>query len=988
MFDLKRRDFLKIIGLAGTSAVTGCSSDTPNRLVPYIFPPEDIIPGEAVWYASTCRACPAGCGLLAKNREGRVVKLEGNPLHPVSRGKLCARGQASLQGLYNPDRFPGPFIRKKNGTLNAVTWQQGEETLVRSLNGLIRQGRGEGIVFVSELITGSLKELVDHWLSELGSRGHYNYESFAYEPLRQANRLIFQFDGLPHYRIDQADFLISFGAGFLETWISNLELSRQFASFRTLKPQGKNPFIFVGPRLSLTANNADQWITVPPGEEYLIGLGMLKVLLDEGSLNHFSPDQQGWLRKTLLDFTLEGIRQKTGVAVPVIRDLARRFNRAQKPLALAEGLGISGPQALDAAVAANLLCLVKPGSLETIDFNRPSAYGRTAHLAAIKELSERMKRKEIDCLLLGQVNPVFNLPFSEDFRQGLNSVPQVISFSSFPDETSTLARLILPNHTFLESWGDYSPREGLSGLMQPVMGSVFQTRPLGDILISSGRKIRGPDRFPWKDYYQFLREYWIHKGQEMEPGLNPEKFWQKTLEQGGTWKESGNPKAVLPAGSFSFAFSKIKETVKSDPMMEVTVYPTIQFYDGREANRPWIQELPDPMTQITWDGWIEIHPETAQTLEIQKGDILLIRSPFGSLEAPAYPIYTVPPGLLALPLGQGHWNFGRYAGGHPANPLQLFPPAVDRASGGMSRPALKVTLKKLNKQTPLAHVDGSFFQQGRELMQTMTLAEYQQSLNSGKTPAIDLPYAAGYDPEKDFYPPHQHRDYRWGMIVDLDRCIGCSACVVACYAENNLAVVEKAQVLKGREMSWIRIQRYFDRDKGVARWLPMLCQHCDYAPCESVCPVYAPFHNPEGLNTQIYNRCLGTRFCLQNDPYKVRRFNFSNYTRPQPLNWQLNPDVTVRQRGVMEKCSFCIQRIVEAKIRARKEGRKVRDGEFTTACAQTCPTDALIFGNMLDPDSRVSRMLKDPRRYQVLGYLNTKPAVIYLKKVDQPVIMV
>ncbi len=981
MFDLKRRDFLKIIGLAGTSAVTGCSSDTPNRLVPYIFPPEDIIPGKAVWYAGTCRGCPAGCGLVAKNRDGRVVKLEGNPLHPVSQGKLCARGQASLQGLYNPDRFPGPFKRQANGKLTAVSWQHGEEVLARTLTDLIRQGRGERIVFVSELITGSLKGLVDRWLSEMGSQGPLCYESFAYEPLRQANRLVFQYDGLPHYRIDQADFLISFGAGFLETWISNLEFARQFAAFHALKPQGKNPFIFVGPRLSLTANNADLWIAVPPGEEYLIGLGMLRVLLDEGSINYLSTDQQGWLRKTLQEFTLEQIQQKTGVKIPVIRDLARRFSRAQKPLALAEGLGLSGPHALDAAVAANLLCLLKPGSREVIDFNSPTAYGRTALLTELKELTERMKRKEIDLLLLGQVNPVFNLPFSAEFRQGLNSVPLVVSFSSYTDETSTLAGLVLPNHTFLESWGDYSPREGVSGLMQPVMGPVFQTRPLGDLLISSGKKVSGPDRFPWKDYYQFLREYWIQKGKEIEAGQNPEEFWQKALEQGGIWKEPKNKKAAFPARPPSFSFSKIKETAKSDPMMEWTVYPTIQFFDGREANRPWIQELPDPMTQITWDGWIEIHPETAKVLEIQKGDILLISSPYGSLEGPAYPIYTVPPGLLALPLGQGHWNYGRYADGHPVNPLSLFSPAVDPASGGVFHSTQKVSFRKLNKQIPLAHVDGSFFQGDRDLMQVMTLKDYQQSLKTAEIPYIDLPLPQGVDPRKDFYPVHQHKEYRWVMMVDLDRCIGCSACVVACYAENNLAVVEKQQVLNGREMAWIRIQRYFDPKDGMARWLPMLCQHCDFAPCESVCPVYAPVHNPEGLNNQTYNRCIGTRFCLQNDPYKVRRFNWFNYTRPSPLDWQLNPDVTVRQKGVMEKCSFCVQRIIGAKIQARAEGRKVRDGEFTTACAQTCPTDTLIFGNLLDPESRVSRLIDDKRRYQVLGYLNTKPAVIYLKRI-------
>ena len=980
---LERRDFLKIIGLAGTSAALGCSSTTPNDLIPYISPPEDLIPGEATWYASTCRECPAGCGLLAKNRDGRVIKVEGNPLHPVSGGKLCARGQASLQGLYNPDRFPGPLMKKGKGKWVPVTWDQGEEVLVRTLADLVGKGRGERIVFISELINGSLKDLASRWLSEMGSREFLLYESLAYEPLRQANRVVFQYDGFPHYRIDRADFLISLGAGFLETWISNLEFARQFAAFHSLQPNGKNPFIFVGPRLSLTANNADQRIFVPPGDEYLIGLGLLRVLLDEGLLDHFPSDQRPALVKALQNFSLERISQRTGVQVPVIRNLARRFSRAERPLVLAEGQGLSGPRAFEAAVAANLLCLVKPGTRQAMDFNSPSAYGQAAPLARMKELSERMKRREVDLLLLGQVNPAFTLPFSSEFQQGLETVPLVVSFSSYLDETSSRAHLVLPNHTFLESWGDYSPREGVSGLMQPVMGPVFQTRHLGDVLLSSGKKVSGAERFPWKDFYQFLRNAWTQKGKEMETGLPPEEFWQKALERGGAWKETKPGETSSPLRTFSFFFPDLDSIPKSDQKLDLTIYPTIQFFDGREANRPWIQELPDPLTQITWDGWLEIHPETARSLDIQKGDVLLVRSPYGSLEVPAYPIYTVPRGTLAMPVGQGHWNYGRFADGHPANPLFLFPPQIDPHSGGMFRPALGVSLQKLHKQIPLAHVDGSFFQHGRELMQVMTWKDYQEGLRSGTEPSLDLPLPSGFDPRKDFYPPHPHREYRWGMVVDLDRCIGCSACVAACYAENNVAVVGKEQVLKGREMSWIRIQRYFDEQEAVARWLPMLCQHCECAPCESVCPVYAPFHNPEGLNTQVYNRCMGTRFCLQNDPYKVRRFNWFTYTRPKPLDWQLNPEVTVRSKGVMEKCSFCVQRIIGAKSRAREEGRKVGDGEFTTACAQTCPTDTLIFGNLLDPNSRVSRLIQDTRRYQVLGHLNTKPAVIYLKRVTR-----
>lgn len=312
MFNLKRRDFLKILGLAGTSSILGCSSTTPNHLIPYLFPPEDIIPGEANWYASTCRECPAGCGLLAKNRDGRVVKVEGNPLHPVSKGKLCARGQASLQGLYNPDRIPGPLMRNQKGDWVPVTWDEGEKTLVRTLNELVDKGRGERIVFIDELMNGSLKDLASLWLSEMGSQDLLLYEPFAYEPLRRANKMVFQFDGIPHYRIDEADFLISFNAGFLETWVSNLEFARRFAAYHGLRPEGKNPFVFVGPRLSLTANNADQWICVPPGDEYLIAVGLFRIMLDEGLINHFPLGQKTWLTKALQDFSLAEISRRPG----------------------------------------------------------------------------------------------------------------------------------------------------------------------------------------------------------------------------------------------------------------------------------------------------------------------------------------------------------------------------------------------------------------------------------------------------------------------------------------------------------------------------------------------------------------------------------------------------------------------------------------------------------------------------------------------------
>ncbi|MDY0042809.1 MAG: 4Fe-4S dicluster domain-containing protein, partial [Desulforhabdus sp.] len=554
------------------------------------------------------------------------------------------------------------------------------------------------------------------------------------------------------------------------------------------------------------------------------------------------------------------------------------------------------------------------------------------------------------------------------------------------DETTALAHLILPTHTPLECWDDYSPVRGIVGLLQPVMGNVFDTRHLGDVLISSGKKVKGSGNFPWADFYQLLRESWAQTWQDSGSDKSFDDFWLKAVQAGGIWQEqeSGSTEVKLRLPS-AFPFPDPKLQQRDEGSFHFTAYPSIQFFDGRAANRLWIQELPDPMTQITWGGWLEIHPETAARLKIQKGDLLEVRSSHGVLQAPAIPIQTVPRDSLAMPLGQGHTDYGRFATGLPANPMELFPPDIDPLSAGLVGPSFSVSIKKSDERFDVANTDGSLFQHHRDIVQTVSYEEYSQAAASGYKPVIDYPMPTGFDPGKDFYPPHPHKDYRWAMVVDLDRCIGCGACVMACYAENNVAVVGRQQVLKGREMSWIRVQRYFEEYKTAAKWLVMLCQHCDEAPCESVCPIFAPHHSVEGLNNQVYNRCFGTRFCSQNDPYKVRRFNWFMFTRPTPLDWQLNPDVTVRQKGIMEKCSFCVQRIIEAKIKARKKDRKVRDGDFTTACAQTCPTNALIFGSLMDPDSRVSQLINDPRAYQVFRHLNTKPAVIYLKRLTREV---
>jgi anaerobic selenocysteine-containing dehydrogenase/Fe-S-cluster-containing dehydrogenase component len=965
--DIKRRDFLKVLGISGVAAaVPGCSSDSPRTLIPYLIPAEEIVPGRATWYATVCRECPAGCGMLVKTMEGRGVKVEGNPDHPVNQGRLCARGQASVQGLYNPDRIRQPLRRGADGTYQPTSWDEAERLIVARLAEI--KGQGRRVAFVTPLITGSLDNLIDLWLKSLGGGRRLRYEPVSHEPLKEANRIAFGFDEIPEYDLQNAHFILSFGADFLETWLSPVEHARHFASMRTYRAGHMGRSVYIGPRLSLTGANCDEWIAVQPGNESFLALGMINAILSEGLAEGLPAPELKGLQNIVAAYTPEAVAKHAGISADRIRVLARAFAKNHPSLALADG---KSSNATEICLAVNLLNYVAGNLGGTVRFGPQAGAGQVSSYRSMQNLLRVMEQGEISLLLLAGVNPLFNLPEGKRFREALAKIPLVVSFSSFPDETATVAHLILPENTFLESWGDYEPRTGIRGLQQPVMERLYDTRTLGDILLSLSRRLETKEKLPWENFYLYLRDQWKEFHQRLKPDVDFEGFWVESVRQGGSFQNVPTKPVRLNPDVFQKSFQS-PTFVGQGEGLALIPYPSLAYYDGNMANRPWLQEMPDPLSQIVWDNWLEIHPSDAKRLGIEINDLLQLQSRTGEIKLPAHISKGVNPGTVAVPVGQGHTAFGRYAQGQGASPIPLLSGEPEADSGALIWHGTRVVVRQTGLKHKLASTSGSDRSHDREIVQTIPLAALQSGREKEAHPR-----------HLEMYPEHHHEKHRWGMVIDLNACIGCNACVVACSAENNIPIMGKEEVAYGREMSWIRIQRY---DEGSDEhpdhhFIPMLCQHCDNAPCEPVCPVYATYHNPEGLNAQVYNRCVGTRYCSNNCPYKVRRFNWYTAQWPEPLNLQLNPDVTVREMGVMEKCTFCVQRIRRAELEAKDEEREVRDGEIVPACSQTCPTSAIVFGDLNDPKSEASKMSKDPRQYHVLEQLNTKPAITYLKKI-------
>ncbi len=964
---MNRRDFFKIVTTTAAAATAGCGK-AAETILPLVVPNEQIVPGVASWFATVCRECPAGCGVLAKNREGRIVKLEGNPDHPVNAGALCARGQSGVQTLYNPDRFNGAQRRDGNA-LTPIGWDDAVKVVVDRLGALQQAGKGRTIALVSGLENGSLGALLDRFGQAIGARPRVTFEPFAHEAIRTANRQTFGRDAIPYHAFEDAEVVLSFGADFLETWVSNVEYARGFGRMHTFRDGRAGTFIHVEPRQSVTASNADEWVRNRPGTEGLLALAVLKILVDAGVADRkFAP--------AVAQVDLKQVSEASGVPEETIKHVAERFGQAKPGLAVGGGVATSGSHAVATLVAINMLNAAVGNVGKTVRFGPDSAYGKTSSYADVAALTKAMANGEIEVLLLGpRVNPAFTLPGGLKFADAVSKVPLIVSFSNTPDETTALAHVVLPDTHWLESWGDYSPREGVMGLMQPTMSPIRDARPWGTTLLGIARAVlrteEGKGPLPWASFEQYLHSVW-------DPMVG--ERWAATLQQGGVWKDVA-PVAVTPkVAAPDTTPAKLEGDANGFALI---AYPSFRFYDGRSAGASWLHETPDSVTQTSWDAWIEIAEDAAAKLGIARGDVVRVSSAHGAIEVPAYPSPTIDPGAVAIPIGHRYmaYQLARYVTAAPTsmNPMTLLGPTPDPASGGVQYLGVRVTLTKTGARRPLAVLQATFDDEDREISEHVALDKAREEALRGTPPENGSPD----DRPAGMYPRHEYPNYRWGMTVDADACIGCQACTVACQAENNVPVTGKAQCAYGRQQQWLRVERWLKgkTEEPHTTFLPMFCQHCEVAPCEPVCPVFAAYRTDEGLNGQVYNRCVGTRYCGNNCPYHVRRFNWFNYEWPAPMDVGLNPDVTVRQLGIMEKCSMCIQRIIVGKDRARDENRPVRDGDIMTACQQTCPTNAITFGNLKDASSAVAKQRRSPRAYWVLDELGTRPSVTYLKKV-------
>jgi Fe-S-cluster-containing dehydrogenase component len=909
-----------------------------------VIQPEEVVPGMAQHYATTMPFGNSAYGLLVESHEGRPTKIEGNRQHPSSLGGTNPFIQASILGLYDPDRSQRVLHNGAESSWDdfVTTW--------RTLFARFVTNRGEGLAVLSEAFSSpTLARLKAEFLQQFPQATWVTHESVSDENIYEGIKIATGKTLRPIYSYDKAEVIVSLDADFLFGESESVVAAKGFADGRRISSEhdSMNRLYVAESIYSVTGTMADHRLRLTGSQIAPFTAALVLELQRQGlaipignQLAEFSPNDfdTKWLTVAASDLiaahgksiVVAGRRQP-----PIVHTLVFAINRA---------LGN-----VNATISYN----------ELTDAEIPNRL-------ALVDLSKKMLAGRIDTLVMFGGNAVYDAPADCDFANALSKVANTIQLSQYINETSHGVSWHLPEAHYLEYWGDARAAAGTAGVIQPLILPLFGGHGPVELLqlLASGRDERG---------YDIVRRTWS----KILTG-NFEKEWQRVLHDGRLDKPSVptvTPSLDETAIARQLSAGVLKKNTSPAGTVEIAFQPSPAMFDGRYANNGWLQETPDPITKITWDNIAAISPATAKKLRISNGDIVRLANKEHSLEIAAWLVPGQPDGMITLDLGYGRKISGRVGNGvgFDVGPLRTLD-GYHFITGA--------TITATGRKYPISCAQDHGSMEGRPLVREATLEEYRKKPKFAKE-MVEHP------PLKSLWEEHDYsQGYQWGLTVDLNTCIGCGACTLACQSENNIPIVGKTQVANGREMNWIRVDRYFSGEVDDAQVMhqPVMCQHCENAPCEQVCPVAATVHDKEGLNVMVYNRCIGTRYCSNNCPYKVRRFNFFNYTKdtPEIVKMAMNPDVTVRSRGVMEKCTFCIQRINRGKNAAKLENREVRDGEIVTACQQACPTQAIVFGNINDPASKVSQTKRQNRNYELLAELNTKPRLSYLARIRNP----
>ncbi len=975
-----RRDFLKYLGFSTAAAALAASCKVPVRkAIPFANKPENILPGEAKYYATTYVQDGDAIPVLAKVRDGRPIKLEGNTLASFTKGGTSARAQASVLDLYDMHRITHPK-RKVGEKYEETTYEFVDKTLSEGL-----AAAGGSVVLLSSTIhSPSTRQVITEFLAKYPGSRHVQVDADSYSGMLLANEASGFGRNIPTYRFDAAKVIVSLGADFLGSWLNQVENAVGYGKGRKIdesNPQMSKHYQFEG-HLSTTGASADERFTHRPSETGAVALALLAAI--DGSVS--AP-------------AIADAKLKTGIA-KVADDLKKNNGAA---------LVVSGSNDVNVQIIVNAINNAIGAYGSTIDWSVTSNYRKGIDKDLV-DLVAQMDGGQVGAVLIVGANPAYSYFDADKFKNALKKVKLSVSFSDRMDETTELCSYIIPSHHYLESWGDAEPKSGVISFIQPAIYPLFKTRPYQTSLL----KWTGNTT----DYDTYFKNYWT--GRLGSPEAFDKALQDGVLETATTQASAGG----YSGGGVATAASAIA-AAKKGGTDEVVLYQKVSIGNGVGAANPWLQELPDPISKATWDNYALISMAKANELGIKLDNDYeyypqkpVIKLAVGNKEV-ELPILVIPgmnANTIAVAVGYGRNEaLGKTAAGVGKN---VYPFAsFNGTTVDYFAPSVTVTDQKRKQKIAQTQIHNSY--EGRvEVVRETTLATFKKNPNEILDFRNNLveKYASAtgdYRKEATLYGMHDQPGIKWGMTVDMNACYGCGACVIACHTENNVPVVGKSEVLRFHDMHWLRIDRYFVSDehnpddlKGVV-FQPMMCQHCDNAPCENVCPVAATNHSSEGINQMAYNRCIGTRYCANNCPFKVRRFNWADYTgadafannqnqqlvgKLDPVVHQmndeltrmvLNPDVTVRSRGVMEKCSFCIQRTQAAKLAAKKENRELRDGEAQTACQQACAGNAIVFGNVHDSQSQVSKVRRDnpQRSFYVLEQLHVLPNVTYLAKV-------